>query len=222
MGDEQHRLARLAGKIALAPDAQKLERHVVARSWRRARRTARPSAAAAGRAAARGRARRAAACRPTARAAACRRSRSSPAMSESCSARAARGAGVLAGQLGRQQHVLQDRAPFQQHRRLEDHADVGQWARARRGRRPSTRAGGGGPQAGHDAQQRGLAAAARAHQRDELARADRRARCRRAPRPGRSPPRMSCRPGRGRSVPRVHAASRIYFGISTLVRNSVE
>ena len=37
-------------------------------------------------------------------------------------------------------------------------------------------------------------------QRDELARADRRAKCRRAPRPGRSPPRRSCRPGRGRSV----------------------
>ena len=50
---------------------------------------------------------------------------------------AAQGAGVLAGELGRQQHVLQDRAPFQQDGRLEHHADVGNGLASRRGRRPS-------------------------------------------------------------------------------------
>ena len=78
-------------------------------SSRRARRTARPSAGAADRAAARGRARRAAACRPTARAAACRRSRSGRPARAAARARASRSAGVEAGQLGRQQHVVEDR-----------------------------------------------------------------------------------------------------------------
>ena len=83
-------LARLAGESRSPQMRSSSSVHARRASWRRARRTARPSAAAADRAAARGRARRAAACRPTARAAACRRSRRGRPCRSSC-ARALRG-----------------------------------------------------------------------------------------------------------------------------------
>ena len=69
----------------------------------------------------------------------------------------------------RQQHVVDDAAPFQQQRLLEHHADVARRIERLRGRADPHVAGLVGMQAGEDFQQRGLAAAGRADQRDQLA-----------------------------------------------------
>src|SRR5437879_3719667 len=72
-----------------------------------------------------------------------------------------------AGQLGREEHIVENGPPLEQHRRLEDHADLGDGARHRAAvHRHVTR--GGRPQPRHDPQQGGLATAARPHQGHEL------------------------------------------------------
>jgi hypothetical protein len=70
-------------------------------------------------------------------------------------------------QLRRQHHVVDDRPPLEQHRGLEDHADVGDRTRdgAAADDDPSRR---GGPESGDDPQERRLAAAGRADEREEL------------------------------------------------------
>ena len=69
----------------------------------------------------------------------------------------------------RQQHVVDHAPPFQQQRLLEHHADVARRIERLRRRSDPHLAGVVRMQAGEDLQQRGLAAARRADQRDQLA-----------------------------------------------------
>ena len=89
-------------------------------SSRRARRTARPSAAAPARTRARARSRRAAACRPRAATGGGRRSRCSSTSSSISSTRCLRARAVPAEHLERQRDVLRDGAPVEEHGVLED------------------------------------------------------------------------------------------------------
>ena len=167
MGDEQDGLAgRARGRAR--PRCAAARAPCRRASWRRARRTARPSAAAAGRAAGRGRARRAAACRRTVRAAASRRSRAgrpsraAPGRAPSDSARSLPASSAGSSTLSR---IVRHFSRIGAWNTMpmsgigSRHLAAGDLHRAARRR----------PQPGNDAQQGGLAAAARADQRDELA-----------------------------------------------------
>ena len=76
------------------------------------------------------------------------------------------------------EHVVDDAAPLQQQRLLEHHADVAGGIERLRARADRHRARIPGVEAGENLEQRGLAAAGRADERDELARLDVEARLR--------------------------------------------
>ena len=189
----------LAGEVALAPDAQKLERHVVARHGvERAERLVHQQQ---------------------------RRVEQQRAAERGALLHAARQlARQLVAEAFQPRHVQQllgarRRAPASLPAssagsstfcRIERHfSRTGAWKTmpmsgigcAHGAARDGHRADGGGPEPGHDAQQGGLAAAARPHQRDELARADGERNA--GERLDRAARRLVCHadPGRGRSVP---------------------
>ena len=167
VGDEDDRRAGLARRCAAA-------RPACARgSSRRGRRTARPSAGAAGRRPAPGRWRPAAACRRTAAPGGARRSRPGATSSSSSRDRSRRSARVPAGSSSGSSTLRRDRAPVEEPGLLERDPVVVVEPGLRAGL-PSTSTvpAVGVDQVADQAQQRRLAAAGRPDQRDELARRD--------------------------------------------------
>ena len=145
-----------------------------------ARRSARRRAAAPERSPARGRSPAAAAARPTAPTGAVRSLPSRPSTSSSSRARSSAARRVAPPASAASDHVLHRRHALEQVEELEDEADRRGGARARArprsgrsaaARRRTTSPSSGAVEAGDDLQQRGLAAAGRAGQRAQLARA---------------------------------------------------
>ena len=165
----------------LLPDAQQFEVHLLARQRvERAERLVHQDRAS-GRGRARARSRRAAACRRRARRDICPRAPCSPTSASRSRARSRLSRSRQAEDFGRQQHVVDDAAPFQQQRLLEHHADVARRIERLRWRADPHLAAVVRVQAGEDFQQRGLAAAGGADQRHKLAGIDVEASPRRSP-----------------------------------------
>ena len=167
VGDEEDGLALLGWRPPSRPRRAAARGSSRRGSWRRARRRARPSGGSVDPGSTRDTAKRAAACRPRARPAISRRTR--PGRSSAGAPARARDSRRAGGRPGsRQQDVVQEPAPAEQHRRLEHHAHGGD-RRDHRARPPPGEARGGGPEARDHAEKGGFPAARGADEGHQLA-----------------------------------------------------